>query len=231
MNMMGHVLIGDDGAFVSVDAGFCGMMQTEAEAMIGRLVLDVTAVPDRAECALAIQTLRDTLHPFTLSKRLVRDDGSMLWVTNRVSITDWGGGPRTIVATLTRIADPDQYRSPARLLECARLLFASGIDRSLAFDRTLFSDPAWDMLLAAYIAEAEGDLVDCASVARATDVTRWMARGWLRVLIDKGLIEMEITRADDSATGPFRLTATGHALFEDHLAGLAVKHRDALTVS
>lgn len=231
MSAMGHVLIGSEGEFISLDAGFCSIMQSEAQALIGRLVLDLTARPDREECALAIRTLRHTMQPFTISKRFLRDDGTMIWVTNRVSITDWGGGPRTIVATLTRIADPDQYRSPARLLECARLLFASGIDRSLAFDRTLFSDPAWDMLLAAYIAEAEGDLVDCASVARATDVTPWMARGWLRVLIDKGLIEMEITRADDSATGPFRLTATGHALFEDHLAGLAVKHRDALTVS
>ena len=231
MNAIGHVLIGSEGEFVSLDAGFCSMMQTEAQHMIGRLVLDVTAQPDREECALAINTLRHTLQPFTISKRFLRDDGSMLWVTNRVSITDWGGGGlRTIVATVSPIDDPGQYRSPAKLLECARLLFASRIDRTLAFDRTLFSDPAWDMLLAAYIAEAEGDSIDCTRFALATDLTVPITRRWLRVLIDKGLIEMELTRASEE-TGVFRLTARGHARFEDHLAGLAVKHRDALTLS
>jgi len=227
MTDAGHVLIGTQGEMLSVDRGFCALMQTDAAAIVGRLVLDVTAPPDRAECALAIGMLRETLQPFSISKRFIREDGTMLWVTNTVSITSPGAAPQTIVATIVPIDDPAQYRSPARLLECAQLLLESRIDRSLAFDHTLFSDPAWAMLLAAYIAEAEGKAVDCASFAVSAGMTLPVSRRWLRLLVERDLIEMEAGTPLDGHTA-FCLTADGHARFESHLGGLAVKHRGLL---
>ena len=224
MTDTGHVLIGTRGELLSVDGGFCTLLQAEAAAIVGRLVLDVTAPPDRAECALAIGMLRETLQPFSISKRFIREDGSLRWVTNTVSITTPGAAPQTIVATIVPIDDPAQYRSPARLLECARLLLESRIDRSLAFDHALFSDPAWDMLLAAYIAEAEGRAVDCAGFAVSAGMTLPVSRRWLRLLVERDLIEMEAGTPLDAHTA-FRLTADGHARFESHLGGLAVKHR------
>ena len=66
-----------------------------------------------------------------------------------------------------------------------------------------------------------------AGFAVSAGMTLPVSRRWLRLLVERDLIEMEAGTPLDAHTA-FRLTADGHARFEAHLGGLAVKHRGLL---
>ena len=138
---IGHVIINDAGELVGLDRTFCAIMDSSVAAIVGKNVLDVTAPGDRAECAAAIRRLRDTGIPFVITKRFLREDGSLIWVRNSVSVAEGADGSTTIVATVEPVAEPVVERGPAKLLDAARFLVGSRRDRREICDTTLFSDP------------------------------------------------------------------------------------------
>ena len=106
------------------------IMQAEIGSLVGRPVLDITAPADRLECGAAIDRLRATRMPFEVTKRFIRDDGGLIWVTNSVSMVGNGRDTDLIVATISPIVEPDAPRAPALLLDCARLLVELHVRRS-----------------------------------------------------------------------------------------------------
>jgi PAS domain S-box-containing protein len=218
MFQAGHVLIDGMGRLVSIDRGFCAIMQAEPAMLIGRAVMNVTAPADRAECGVAIAHLRATHTPFRISKRFIRDNGSLVWVVNSVSMVEGGDGPGMIVATIDPIVDSSEPRAPARLLDCAQLLVTCREDRAAVLDPALITDTAWDVILAAYIAEAEGRSISVASLAAALDLPAARAGRWIDILQGKGIIEIETRAADAHSAKAFRLTGDAHRRLETHLA-------------
>jgi PAS domain S-box-containing protein len=215
----GHVLVGADGQFLSIDRGFSDIMRTTPEMLIGRPVLDVTAPADRHECFTAITRLRATRQPFEISKRFVRDDGSLVWVTNTVSMVDHGRDENLLVATITPMAIENcGARAPALLLDCAQMMTDLREDRAAIFDASLFSDTGWDVILRAYIAEAEGRAITVSGLAAKLGLSQARAERWVNVLIGQGVIEIETRSNDPCAPKSFRLTGATHARLEDHLA-------------
>jgi hypothetical protein len=203
-----------------LDQHFCDIMRAERSDILGRPVLDITAPADREECGEAIRRLCDTGQSFRLDKRFIRDDQTLVWVTNTVSLMRGAGGPDMIVATIDPLIE-DSHRQPARLLMSARFLVACKNDRAAVCDPSLFSDTAWDAILAAYIAEAEGGAVDVPTLAARLAIGVERAARWVTVLIGQGVLEVETRRADAYSAKCFRLTAATHRLLEDHLSRVA----------
>lgn len=228
MGKTGHVLIGMEGRFLNVDTAFGELMRSSPDAMIGRSVIEMTAPADRAECIAAITRLRQTEQPFQISKRFVRDDGSLLWVTNTVSITGGSGAAPVIIATIEPIERRDEVRSPAMLLEAARFIDLSRRQRARVCGPDLAGEPAWELILAAYIIEAEGGVLDLEAMARRGGMSLRSAARWLAVLLDRDLLERELGR-DGAAAGAFRLSAAAHRRFERYLSMVQSEH-EALQV-
>jgi DNA-binding MarR family transcriptional regulator len=73
----------------------------------------------------------------------------------------------------------------------------------------LFSDPAWDILLDVYAAEAKGGKIQISSLAPVNGVPSSTARRWAHKLIELGLLERE--RDDrDHRLSYIRLSRHGH---------------------
>lgn len=228
MTQAGHVLIGAEDELIDVDAAFCDIMRCQPDALRGRLVLDVTAPADRKACERAMATLRHTQYPVELVKRLIRDDGSLVWVRNTVSITLDGDRGRTVVATIVPVAAPIGDGDPATLLSVAQFLVATRRARGSVCDRMLFAEPGWDAVLAAYIAEAQGLAVDAATLAAILDQSPATIERWISALVQHGVLEAEYHPMAD-ATRAFRLTGDTHRKLETYLDTVGARHRELVS--
>lgn len=219
MVTVGHIVMGQEGEMIRLDAGFCSIMRAPSAAMLGRSVLDVTAPEDRASCRDAMRRLVATSEPFQVIKRMLRGDGSTVWVNNTVALADFGDGHGTVVATVIPL-DPDDNRGkPGFLLDYARALRDSRRARSKAFETTLFTEPAWDLLLSAYIMEAEGGLLGPSALAEAAGVSGPVAIRWALALVSDGLLEIEHRHSSAASAEPhYRLTDRAHEKFERYMA-------------
>lgn len=222
----GHVLIGTDGKLLDVDAAFCEIMRCDPDGVRGRSVLDLTAPADRQECAQAISTLLATQRPFAIVKRLIRCDGSLVWVRNSVSIMMDGSREATVVGTIEPVEEPDGEGNPAMLLDVARLLVKGRRDRETVCDRSLLSDPGWDTVLAAYVAEAEGRAVDVATLADRLDHTPATVERWVRALVQHGVLELEYRNPRAETPKAFRLTGATHRKLESYLGNIRPRYRE-----
>lgn len=226
MPQAGHVLIGTEGQLLDVDAAFCDIMRSGPDDLRGRRVLDVTAPADRDDCARAMAALRDTQQPVSLVKRLIRNDGSLIWVRNSVAITVDGDRGPIVVATVEPIIVLASNDHPATLLTVARFLVAIRRERALVCDPMLFAEPGWDAVLAAYVAEAEGLVVDVARLAAMLDHAPLTIERWINALVQHGVLEIEHRSVPAQAPRAFRLTGDTHAKLEAYLSAILAEHRE-----
>jgi len=84
----------------------------------------------------------------------------------------------------------------ARRLQCLRR------DRDRLFGAELFADPAWDMLLALYVAEADGQVLSIDGLCARAMVPAAAALRWVVALEERGLV---VRDADASPDGAVRL--------------------------
>lgn len=214
----GHLVLDMAGHMRGLDQHFCAIMRAEWADMIGRPVLDITAPADREECGEAIRRLCDTGQSFKIDKRFIRDDNTLVWVTNTVSMMQ-GGGESMIVATIDPLI-ADDTRQPALLLGSARFLQACKADQRTVFDATLFPDTAWDILLAAYVAEAEGAAIGILNLVDRLGISVDSAARWVNLLIPQGALEVETRLSSPYSAKCFRLTGKSHQVLESHLSNV-----------
>ncbi|MCO6051728.1 PAS domain S-box protein [Mesorhizobium sp. RP14(2022)] len=100
--VFGHSLADQNGHLLSVDQGFSEILGLTPAALAGKHILDVTHDADRAGNEIQLRRLLTEGTPFTIRKRYVRPDGSLVWVENHVSLFPDGMGPQRLVA-LTRL--------------------------------------------------------------------------------------------------------------------------------
>lgn len=216
----GHVLLDRRGAILEADAAFGRLIQADPHRLRGRDVLSLTADADRPDCADAIRDLLETGRSFDMTKRFVREDESVLWVRNSVSLMTLNT-VEVVVATCAHAPPPQVRRSPAVLLASARTQLEMIGDRRRLGDPLVLSGPNWTTLLQVFVAEAEGRIVDLATLAANYGQGREVARRWLNILIRSGLLEVETRAADPYSEKSYRLTATAAARLEAHLTRFA----------
>ena len=95
------------GRFVLVNDGFCEMVGRPREALLAMRMQDLTHPEDLARNLEGFgQLVRGERQRFTVEKRYVRPDGSVVWVQNAVSATlDADGRVRYITAAVADISD------------------------------------------------------------------------------------------------------------------------------
>lgn len=226
MALVGHSTGDMAGRFTGVDTAFCEMLKTPMEKLVGAQILDMTAPDDRAANLALMHRIQQDGKPFTMVKRYLRSDGSRVWVHNDISLIRIGGGEPQYIATTRPLAlshDPGRMQD---FLHAARLLYKSRRLRTRIFDHGLFTDPAWDALLAAYIAECEGCELRASAMWRDIGLAKVTGARWLKVLEEHDFVECE--QRDDGVFDDcaVRLTINGQARLERHLRELFAWHDD-----
>lgn len=108
----------------------------------------------------------------------------------------------------------------AKLVESARRFYKSRRIRSRAFkDDRLFGEPAWDLLLDLFIAEAEGKKLSVTAACIGAAVPTSTALRWLLILEQRGLLTRE-SDPTDARRVFLRLTGEGYARMVDYFLQL-----------
>lgn len=221
MKNAGRIVIDASGTILEADETFAATMR-ETKSMIGVNALEITALGDRARCAVLVAKIVADGEPIVTEKRLARADGSNVWVRNQLRSIGTPDEPR-IEIHLEQSLMPEDWVSPHKLLLVARLVFDSRRQREQTFGTDLFTDRAWDLLLAAYICEAEGSLITIAKAHAWAGISLATGSRWIRALAAEGLLEYEDGGSSALVTTSFRLTASAHHKFEVYLSDLYEK--------
>jgi PAS domain S-box-containing protein len=115
------------GRFVLVNDRQCEILgRTREELLRGEVrMLDVTHPDERPENKQLLRRMLETGEPFSIEKRYVRPDGTVIWVNNHVSLNrDAGGTPRFITALVQDVTELRQSEAALRDSE-ARLRIAT----------------------------------------------------------------------------------------------------------
>ncbi|MEG8046333.1 PAS domain-containing protein [Sphingomonas aerolata] len=217
MTERGRIGVDTSGAIVEVDATFCHTLNATAAILLGSNMLDFTAPADRERCRRLMRRVVHTGSPISTTKRLVRTDSSHLWVQGHLSIAP--PGTEVCVTMIFEETMPGSGEvKPEALLKTAQLTLDARRARGAIFCPSLFADSAWDILLAAYVSEAEGvlltptDLEPMLGVGHAT-LTRWILR-----TRGSGADRVRGGRRRASGGAAFQLTCDAHQRFERYLS-------------
>lgn len=103
-------------------------------------------------------------------------------------------GPGSI-ARSTRKLITDAKRAAAQrscdLTDFARELLAGNRQRSCYFDPLMFGNPAWDMLLALFVAQGEGRTFGPLQCSAATGSPQRVTLRWLAYLESEGMVQQQ----------------------------------------
>lgn len=99
--------------------------------------------------------------------------------------------PERPANSLARFCEPN-----LPIVEAARRIYALRRRRGEIFERQIFGEPAWDILLDLFIAGEEGKSVSVSSACIASGVPPTTGLRWLGILCEKGYICRENDDAD-----------------------------------
>lgn len=103
-------------------------------------------------------------------------------------------------------------------------IYAARRERRHFFNSALFSEPAWDMLLAIFRDRLRGLDLSVTSVVLASDAPYTTGLRWLRILEEEGLVARSPHRSD-ARSELVQLTAEGLSKMEAYLQRLRAKSR------
>jgi PAS domain S-box-containing protein len=87
-----------EGRFIFVNQAFCNMLGYTEDEMLGKTIWDFMHEEDVAESKWLYHRLMREGVPFNLERRLLREDGSVIWVDASISpIMDATGKPQSVV--------------------------------------------------------------------------------------------------------------------------------------
>jgi len=214
-----HALIAQDGCITDVDAAYATLLGRPREAVISHNTLEFTHVDDRPACS----TMRDRVWRDGVSRsgtmRHIRLDGSFVWVSVHISTVGIGATRQFVVSSrkLDRACPGSPIQSHWQM---ARTLARALNGGKRAFGKALIGNPAAEMLLLLYIAEAEARPALAKDLGARCAVEWPLARRWFNVLQGAGFVEPEVD-GEIAPTTPMRLTIRGLAIMEDLLTTLS----------
>ncbi|WP_237481810.1 response regulator [Lichenibacterium dinghuense] len=114
----GFAELDTDGGFLSVNGRFCAMAGRKPEELLRLRMRDITHPDDRAVSEAALRQAAVAGEPATVEKRLVRPDGTTLWVANTKSAIAAVAGRRTVLVVAI---DIEERKAAERALADAKL--------------------------------------------------------------------------------------------------------------
>jgi len=82
----GQITSDERGRFTGVDRYACDLLGYDMPALLRRSIHDITHPDDRASSRPLLDRLRHHGEPFTITKRCLRADGTVIWVQDYVSL-------------------------------------------------------------------------------------------------------------------------------------------------
>lgn len=141
---IGFALVAPSGRFLRVNSKLCEIVAYSREELEERTFQDVTHPDDLAKDeALVQQVLEDRISDYTLEKRYIRKDGSVVWVSLTVSLVRHAGSePVYFIAAIKDITERrEQAATIAASYERFRLAAAAAHDT--IWDWDLATDEIW----------------------------------------------------------------------------------------
>jgi PAS domain S-box-containing protein len=209
--LIGHSLADETGRLLAVDSHICEIMQREERELIGVKFEALTHPDDRRFNVAAVMQLGVGDAPLSIKKRYIKPDGTAVWSKVQVSRLKADDGSK-LVGTI-ELVPSSLTCDPETLWRSAKRVTAFTERRRDELGAELFSDHAWMILLCSYLAEAEGRRISVDEVATCAKIGSSLARRWMNVLEQKGLIE----RLDRIDLSP-QLSSLGIAKVERLLA-------------
>src|SRR5262245_219191 len=116
------------GQLVRVNPRFCEMLGYSADELLKMNFLDITHPEDRQSNAAGIQSfLRGEIREYTIEKRYVRKDGSIMWgLITATMILDTEGRPLRTVSMIQDITDRRQSEALSQCQKMALEMVAQG---------------------------------------------------------------------------------------------------------
>jgi DNA-binding MarR family transcriptional regulator len=105
------------------------------------------------------------------------------------------------------------------MLAKAELVLSSRRAREQFFDRDLFGEPAWDILLALYVTEEAGARFTVSKLAECIGTPLSTAVRWVHALEEKSLVE-RIAHPTDRRIMFIQLLDKGRSALDSYLAAL-----------
>ena len=102
----GHALTNEEGRFIQVDQTLCRLLGFQRPDLLQRSIHDITHPEDWPSNGPLLERLRTRDESFTIVKRYLRADGSVIWVQNYVSMLRDGEGRGTISALIRPVLPP-----------------------------------------------------------------------------------------------------------------------------
>jgi len=195
-----HCVSSTDGIILAADRGFLDLVRRPENEVIGASYRKLTHPGDLGISEQLLASLVDRAPPLRLQKRYLRPDGTS--VSTLLFVTCFAD-PDRLVSTLFWHEEGSEVR-PERLWEAALRIQHVRSVRRAAFGDELTTDPVGALLIAVYLAEAEGRLVGVQQLASDADMAVSTTARWIRVLQERGIIH-----SDDEDHLSVQFTHTG----------------------
>lgn len=221
-----HGLIGHDLTVVDVDAAYADLLGASRAEIVGRPALDMLHPDDRRAASLMLHRVRQDGRTLSATVRHHRAGADAAWVNIYVSRIGEGDGAQLVVTCRPLPGDADRPSAVEAQWRMARLLLQAIDGGKRAFGETLIGNPATEILLLAYLAEAEARAIDAGTLAGRIGVSWPLTRRWLVALHEAGFVEFE-RPGDVGAEAPVRLTPRALAMIEAIFGALVAVVRDS----
>lgn len=210
-----HCVSNTQGVILAVDQGFLDLVGRPEADVIGTSYRDLTHPEDLGISMKMLSSLVDRAAPMRLRKRYVRPDGS--FVSALLLVTHFADPARLVSTLLWR--EGEEEAQPARLWEAALRIQHVHSVRRAAFGDDLATDPVGSLLIAVYLAEAEGRIVHVDQLASVTNLARSNVIRWLNALQQHGIIAAAVNSMDVQLTelGMLNMERTLKSVFDSPL--------------
>jgi len=213
-----HGLIGHDLRIVDLDDAYLALLGVARAAATGRSVLAFLHPNDRLAGETLLRRILHDRRTLSSTQRHLRADGQAIWVD--VHVSRIGGDAGQLVVSCRPL--PGAGATPSAVeghWQMARLLLHALADGKRAFGDSLIGNPATEILLLAYVAEAEARAIAARELADRIAVSWPLTRRWLEALVASGFVEAEMPGAIRPET-PVRLSPRALAMIEAIFAAL-----------
>ncbi|MCP3735033.1 PAS domain-containing protein [Sphingomonas sp. RP10(2022)] len=224
-----HGLIGRDGRIADIDAAYAALLGMPRDAARGRPVADVTHPADRAALAAFLTGAWDSGDMKAATIRHRDAQGRAIWVNLHVSRLGAGDCTRLVV-TCRPLPQGEEPSTVKAHWQMARLLIQALDGGKRAFGDSLIGNPATEILLRTYVAEAEARALTAGQIALGIDVAWPLTRRWLLALVTAGFVESEIDGPIQPAT-PIRLSPRALAMIEAIFGALVTIVQDTRVIA
>jgi PAS domain S-box-containing protein len=197
---IGQVITSDQHVILHVDDAYLAIIGRDRSEMVGRHALSFTFSDDLDRVRPMLDRLAACGQSFATTKRDVRGDGSLQWVSNHASMVRDAGERVVLCTTCKPFGRPFGDGGLARNYYVARQLCVALDAGRAALGSDVVAAPAAEALLRLYKAEMEGVAVVVRDLANDSNTALPVMIRWVRHLIDRDLIVSNDGSAVSAAT-------------------------------